>query len=102
MVHENWSSSASGIGKSYNFYDKSKSKWRQVWVDDNARVLDFTGELRDGAMRFQGESVSREGKPVWNRMTFTPEAEGTVRQKIEQSLDGKTYTTAFEGIYRRK
>ncbi|MEZ5354539.1 MAG: hypothetical protein R2762_18055 [Bryobacteraceae bacterium] len=103
VVHENWTSSASGVGKSYNFYDKRSGRWRQVWVDDSARVMDFAGEFRDGAMRFEGKTTDASGKVVDQRMTFTPLASGDVRQHIEQSSDGgKTYSTWFDGTYKRR
>jgi hypothetical protein len=37
------------------------------------------------------------------KLTFTPNADGTVRQFWEQSTnDGKTRTVAFDGLYVRK
>jgi hypothetical protein len=43
------------------------------------------------------------GKMVVNRISWTPQAEGTVRQHWETSTDGgKSWTTAFDGRYARK
>jgi hypothetical protein len=40
------------------------------------------------------------GPPTKNRITWSPQAEGRVRQHWETSADGgKTYTTAFDGMY---
>ena len=44
-----------------------------------------------------------DGQRRIERITWTPNADGTVRQHWEQSTDGgKTWTTAFDGLYRRK
>jgi hypothetical protein len=103
VVHENWSSQASGEGKSYNFYDTRKGRWRQIWVDDSARVQEYEGAFRDGAIHYAGTGLDSAGKPVLLRMTFTPQFGGDVRQLIEQSVDeGKTYAVSFDGTYRRK
>ena len=43
------------------------------------------------------------GKSTTERITWTPHPDGTVRQHWEQSTDGgQTWTTAFDGLYRRK
>jgi hypothetical protein len=53
-------------------------------------------------MVLEGETPpSAPGGPATkNRITWSPEAEGRVRQHWETSADGgKTYTTAFDGMY---
>jgi len=42
------------------------------------------------------------GVTITDRITFTPRADGTVRQFWQASRDGgTTWTTSFDGIYRR-
>jgi hypothetical protein len=37
-----------------------------------------------------------------NRITWTPNPDGTVRQRWDQSTDsGATWTTVFDGLYAR-
>ncbi|HWC64680.1 MAG TPA: hypothetical protein VG777_01255 [Thermoanaerobaculia bacterium] len=89
-------------GKSVNFYDPVLKKWRQTWADSAGNVSEFSGELRDGAMRFEGESHTASGERVYRRLTFTPLAEGSVRQRSEASLDGKTWKVNYDYRYVRK
>ena len=55
-------------------------------------------------MRLTAENDREAGNPnpVWNRMTFTRNADGSVRQHGEQSADsGATWTTQYDFTYRR-
>ena len=103
VVFENWTGASGYTGKSFNLYDATARKWKQFWVDDRGGMLEFTGEFRDGAMRYEGQSIAQDGKPVMDRLTFFPLAEGRVRQLWEQSADkGKTWNVVFDGTYIRK
>jgi hypothetical protein len=103
VVFENWTGAGGYTGKSFNLYDAATRKWKQIWVDDRGGMLQFAGEFKDGAMRYQGESLAQDGKPVMDRLTFFPLPEGRVRQLWEQSPDkGKTWSTVFDGTYIKK
>ena len=103
VIFENWTSARGGHGKSFNVYNAAKGKWQQTWVDNSGGVLELTGEYRDGAMRFAGESVGRDGAKTLERLTFTRLGDDRIRQFWEQSADGgKTWTVAFDGTYVRK
>jgi len=39
---------------------------------------------------------------IYDRITWTPRADGTVRQLWETSADGKTWSAIFDGLYSRK
>jgi hypothetical protein len=101
VILENYS--AQGYeGKSFNIYDRASKKWHQTWVDVGGALIEFDGGLKDGKMVLEGEQTTPQGK-VWNRMEYTPNPDGTVRQFWTVSTDGgKTWTTAFDGIYYRK
>lgn len=103
VVFENWTGAGGSTGKSFNLYDARVRKWKQFWVDNQGGMLEFTGEFKDGAMRYTGASTAQDGTPVIDRLTFFPLAEGRVRQLWEQSPDqGKTWKTVFDGTYIRK
>lgn len=103
VIFENWTGAGGYTGKSFNLYDTVTRKWKQFWVDDRGGMLEFTGEFKDGAMRYTGQSVAQDGKPVMDRLTFFPLDGGRVRQLWEQSPDqGKTWTTVFDGTYIKK
>jgi len=100
---ENWSAAGGGKGKSVNFYDTNVGKWRQIWVADGGGSLDYTGEFRDGAMRFEGWTLGANGGRVLQKLTFFPIARDTVRQLFESSIDsGKTWQPGFDGKYVRR
>ena len=53
-------------------------------------------------MVLQGTSVTPRGTSL-NRITWTPNQDGTVRQHWENSRDeGATWQTVFDGLYTRK
>ncbi|HEX9764150.1 MAG TPA: hypothetical protein VGA39_02605 [Candidatus Acidoferrales bacterium] len=100
---ENWTSARGGAGKSLNFYNPAGKRWEQAWVADSGWIVKYQGEYRDGAMRFEGESIQRDGSSVRSRMTVTPLEDGRVRQLIEQSKDGgATWSTGFDATYVRR
>ena len=103
VISENWTGAKGDEGKSYNYYDRNLKRWRQVWVADRGGVLDYTGEYRDGAMRFTGWTLDAKGNRVEQRLTFFNVAPDTVRQLFESSTDGgKTWTPGFDGRYVRR
>jgi hypothetical protein len=103
LITERWKGTPGDTGQSLNFYDTARKKWRQHWVAKNGAATDYEGELVDGAMKMEGTMVLRDGTPQVVRMTLTPNADGTVVQKIEQSPDGGvSWLVAFEATYRKR
>lgn len=99
---ENWTGAKGVVGKSLNAFNAAKKQWQQFWVGAGGGVLELSGALVDGQMTLQGEHVVG-GTPTVEKITWTPNADGSVRQHWEQSTDGgKTWTTAFDGLYRKK
>ena len=94
---ENWVARGLSPGLSFNFYDGGKKQWRQVWVAPGG-VLRLAGTFDGATLRYEG----RTGATL-ERLSFTPNADGTVRQFWQQSADeGKTWTVAFDGVYRKE
>lgn len=97
-LHESWQGASGGRGHSYNAWDRDRQVWHQTWVDRQGTLLLLDGGLKDGAMVMTG----MQGNTL-NRITWTPNKDGTVRQVWETSADaGKTWQVAFDGLYRRK
>ncbi len=99
---ESWSSAGGGYtGHSLNSVG-SDGRWRQTWVDSSGLRLELVGGLVGGKMVLEGETPGAEpaSPPVRNRITWSPESEGRVRQHWETSSDGgRSYATAFDGMY---
>ncbi len=99
---ENWRDVDGSSGKSLNVYNPAKKQWQQLWVGSNGGVLELTGGLAGGRMVLKDEH-DVHGRHVTERITWTPNADGTVRQLWEQSTDsGRTWVTVFDGLYRRR
>ena len=99
---ENYEEPDGYSGKSVNFFDPVLKKWRQLWVDSAGNSSEFAGELRDGAMRLEGESHTASGKRIYRKLTFTPLPGGSVRQRSEASLDGRTWKVNYDYTYVRR
>ena len=102
-ILENYSQVDGYTGKSINFYDPAAKRWRQQWVDSMGNSSEWSGVLRDGAMRFDGEAHRNDGIKVVRNMTFTPLPDGNVRQASDRSPDGgKTWQPGYDFVYVRK
>ena len=104
VVFENWESAAGMSGKSFNFYDAGHGHWRQIWVDDTGSVIEFTGQVVDGEMRYTATTRDPEsGQETRHKLTFTENEDGTVRQLWEQSTgEDEQWQVAFDGRYARQ
>lgn len=90
-------------GTSYTALDLNDGKWRQFYLDSGGTVAQLTGEAKDGALVMFSAAKTPNGAPITRRMTVEAQADGTVRQHAESSLDdGKTWKTAYDFTYRRK
>jgi hypothetical protein len=108
VIMENWAggppgNTIGGFGKSMNFYDTNRRQWRQIWMADGGGSLDYAGSFSNGAMRFEGWTLSPTGNRVLQKLTFFAIHRDTVRQLFETSTDsGKTWTPGFDGRYTRR
>jgi hypothetical protein len=98
---ENWSGRGGSVGKSLNLYDRDDQRWHQTWIDNTGGRLVIAGGLVDKRMVLDSETVA-PGTPR-QRITWTPNDDGSVRQLWESSADGgKTWTVQFDGRYVRR
>lgn len=103
LIHEHYdgSSAGGGLGQSLNFYDRNDHRWHQMFVGAAGNALHLSGTFSGGKMVLTGHNV-RGGKPAVQRITWSREGGGVVRQLWETSLDGgKTWSTSFDGKYVR-
>jgi hypothetical protein len=104
-LREEWTGARGSTGTSLNAFDASSGRWHQTWIGSDATLLLLDGELRDGTMELSGTTIGADGAKTLHRIRWTPMGGSppTVRQLWESSTDGgKTWTVAFDGIYRRK
>jgi hypothetical protein len=104
-LQENWTGSGNVTGTSLNCYDAERKQWHQTWVDSSGGLLKIDGGLVAGSMVLHGElpASNAAGGIALQRITWTPQPDGRVRQHWETSTDGgKTWSTAFDGMYSRR
>jgi len=102
IVLEQWESASGSSGQSMNYYDPLAQAWRQAWVDTGGGVVHYRGQVRDGAMHFEGEQIEADGSRQLTRVVLAPQPDGSIRHRIENSADGgKSWEPYFDGTYRR-
>jgi hypothetical protein len=105
VIHEHWFGKGGSIGESFNIYNADTHRWEQYWVDNSGSRLHLVGGLVDGRMVLEGRHDKPDaatGITGRERIAWTPNADGTVRQLWESSKDdGKTWTVSFDGLYHK-
>ena len=92
-VHEAYVTPGGYAGRSVNFFDAAKKTWHQTWIDNQGAPLFLEGNFSEGTMVLS-DAV--------NRVSWSLLPDKRVRQHWESTTDGgKTWTTAFDGYYRR-
>ena len=102
---EHWTSVAGVTGTSLNLYDRDRGKWHQTWVDSGGGLLQLDGGRNGAAMVLAGDAYDADApaKVARQRITWTPQPGGRVRQLWESSTDGgKTWSVVFDGLYGPK
>jgi hypothetical protein len=102
VLHESWKADKVE-GQSFNVFDVDRGLWHQTWVDSSGSLLVIEGKPRDGAMTMTDANLPGKSDPkALNEITWTPQADGSVRQHWRVSTDGgKTWNTSFDGKYVR-
>lgn len=102
VLHEQYETGRGYSGSSFNLYDASRRRWHQTWVDSGGLLLQLDGGLVDGRMVLEGETVNPDGTTSRQRITWTPNPDGSVRQFWEATDAAGHWTVAFDGRYTRK
>ena len=95
-IRENWMPLSNQPGGSLSIYVPADKHWEQFWIDSSGSRAFFTGGWNGKAMVISGEW----GGPLV-RMSYSKNADGSVRQFGEQSTDkGETWKPNFDFTYR--
>ncbi|HSM11208.1 MAG TPA: hypothetical protein VK827_06530 [Lysobacter sp.] len=100
VLHERYATGRGYSGESLNIYDASRDRWHQTWVDSSGMLLLLEGGIRDGSMVMEGQTGGR-GDVTRHRITWTPNADGSVRQLWESAAASGAWKTTFDGNYTR-
>lgn len=102
VLHERYDTGRGYSGESLNGYDAGRKVWHQTWMDTAGTLLLLEGGLRNGSMVLEGSTVGADASVTKHRITWTPDASGSVRQ-LWESTDAKgQWSVAFDGLYTRK
>jgi hypothetical protein len=102
VLHERYDTGRGYSGESLNTYDPARQTWHQTWVDSAGTLLLLEGALRGTSMVLEGQTTAEGGKATRHRITWTPAADGSVRQLWESSEAGATWKVVFAGRYTKK
>jgi hypothetical protein len=99
VVHEHYTTENGYSGESLNIYDATRKLWHQTWVDTAGTLLTLEGSFHDGQMVLYGSLIGADGKSNQQRITWTPNSDGSVRQLWEAKNDKGAWTVVFDGKY---
>jgi hypothetical protein len=103
FVEEFSASSGEPIGMSMSFYDIHRKTWRMVWNDSRNTSNDFEGAYYDGAMRFHGWVLDKNGKRMLASNTLENISPDTIKHTYALSPDsGKTWNAQSVGRFVRR
>ncbi|MES2947283.1 MAG: hypothetical protein V4858_01965 [Pseudomonadota bacterium] len=102
VLHERYDTGRGYSGESLNTFDAGRKVWHQTWVDTDGTLLLLEGGIRNGSMVLEGQTVAADALVTKHRITWTPNANGTVRQHWESTDAKGKWATAFDGLYSRK
>jgi len=100
-LHEQWTGAGGVKGNSYNAYDAARGVWHQTWVDNGGLLLQLDGGLQGDSMVLEGDSRDVSGALRRQRIRWTPNADGSVRQHWQSQAADGSWQTVFDGYYRR-
>jgi hypothetical protein len=102
VIHERYSTPRGYRGESLNIFDAGRQRWHQTWVDTDGTLLLLEGRYAEGRMTLEGATSDSAGKITKHRITWTPNADGSVRQFWESTDARGNWIVAFDGRYTRK
>ncbi|MBA4746511.1 MAG: hypothetical protein H2058_14745 [Muricauda sp.] len=103
VIRENWTSAKAGYtGTSLNFYNTQTNEWEQLWIDNAGASLKLKGNRINNQMILTSDEFTKsDGKKYRNRITWTKNDDGTVRQLWEVIGEGNSTSIVFDGLYRK-
>jgi hypothetical protein len=75
--------------------------WHQTWVDSDGLLLTLEGRWDGKAMVLEGLAPDAKGDLAKQRITWTPNADGSVRQLWETADARGAWTVVFDGRYTK-
>jgi hypothetical protein len=94
MLRGHWRGAIAGQGEATTWYDRHTQTWQRVFVNDDGHSLRLAGRVEDGRLVLTGRNAFFDGRVGLHRMSWQPQADGSIRQLWELSMDeGRTWET---------
>jgi hypothetical protein len=103
-IRENWMPLGGTGGGSLSAWNPKSARWHQTWIDSSGATAMFDGGWSGSAMVIEGlwPDVIGPGQDGIVRMTYSRNADGSVRQHGQVSQDGgKSWAESFDFTYRK-
>ncbi|CCQ11603.1 hypothetical protein PALB_25040 [Pseudoalteromonas luteoviolacea B = ATCC 29581] len=101
VLRESYRATSGYTGESVNIFDKSRGVWHQSWVDSSGLLLQLEGGFDGESMVLSGASIGQSGQAVTQKITWTPQVDGSVRQLWEMKGVEGNWQILFDGKYVR-
>ncbi len=104
ILIEHWvSANGKNTGSSTNFYNLKTKQWEQLWIDNSGTHLKLKGNrVGDQMIMSSNPSIRKDGKAYVDRIIWTLNADGSVRQLWEVLHKDEVVRVAFDGLYQKK
>jgi len=103
LLREHWVNTNGQItGTSMNFYNLQTKQWEQLWIDNSGLHLKLKGNRVGNQMILSSDEFKHtDGNIYVNRITWTINEDGSVRQLWEVLQKDKVMSIAFDGLYKK-
>lgn len=103
VLQENWTSAKGKFtGTSNNYYNSKTKQWEQIWLDNSVGSLHLKGTRIGNQMILQSDpQLDQNQNSLVNRITWTQNPDGTVRQLWEVLTNSQEVTVVFDGLYKK-
>ncbi len=102
VLHERYQTPGTYRGESLNTYDPVRRRWHQTWVDNAGTLLQLDGIWDGAVMELSGTLPNKDGSVTHQRIRWSRNRDGSVRQLWEQSADEESWQAVFDGEYHRR
>ncbi|KAF7764969.1 hypothetical protein PCIT_b1085 [Pseudoalteromonas citrea] len=102
VIKERYTGLSGYKGESIGIYDVTRKLWHQTWVDNTGLLLQLEGNLQGNVMVLTGSDFDKEGNYLEERITWTPNEDGSVRQVWKTKMLDQKWQVIFDGLYIKK
>ena len=102
VIREQWKSTGTNRGTSYNYYNLADKTWNQVWIDNSGFSLTLKGSYINNKMVLKSELLESKNGKYYNRITWQLNENKSVTQTWDiLNEQNKVTQVAFKGIYKK-